>query len=194
MFAKSGVWPKKYSAAAGMIPKFRGAAGKGFWGFPSQAVEMLAPFLLDSCCTTQCHLGSGPEGQNIQRNTGGMDPISKHLTMGALKLHKYSLSEFQWWFWISQLPSRISKNKRIKPNSFECRIALEGEGGFSVGNSYIWIVQIGSVSRVVCLTAAFSCLELFCSVGWVAITANCLSSCPLTYVLLAAVVPRIQWP
>lgn len=42
-----------------------------------------------------CHLGSGPEGQNIQGDTGGINPISKHLTMGALKLHKYSLSEFQ---------------------------------------------------------------------------------------------------
>lgn len=142
----------------------------------------------------QCHLGNGPKGQNIQRSTGGIDPISQNLTMGALKLCKYSLSEFQWWFWISQLPSRISKNKRIKPNSFECRIALEGEGGFSVGNWHIWIVQIGSVSRVFFLTAAFPWLELFCSVRWVAITANCLSPCPLTYVLLAAVVPRIQWP
>lgn len=96
----------------------------------------------------QCHLGNGPEGQNIQWNTRGIDPVSKNLTMGALKLRKYSLSEFQWWFWISQLPSRISKNKRIRPNNFECRIALEGEGRFSVGNSYMWIVQIGSVSRV----------------------------------------------
>lgn len=81
-----------------------------------------------------CHLRNSPEGQNIQRNTGGIDPISINATMGAFKLHKYSLSEFQWWFWISQLPSRISINKRIKPNNSECRTALEGEEG-SVGNS-----------------------------------------------------------
>jgi len=40
-------------------------------------------------------LGNGPEGQNTQRNTGGLDPISKNLTMGSLKLCKYSLSELQ---------------------------------------------------------------------------------------------------
>lgn len=142
----------------------------------------------------QCHLGSGPEGQNIQRNTGGMDPISQNLTMGALKLCKYSLSEFHWWFSISQLPSRISKNKRIKPNNFECRIALEGEGGFSVGNSYMNCADWLCFQRGFFLTAAFSCLELFCSIRWVAITANCLSPCPLTYVLLEAVMLRIQWP
>lgn len=142
-----------------------------------------------------CHLRNSPEVQNIQRNTGGIDPISRNAIIGASKLYKYSLSKFQWWFWISQLPSRTSKNKRINSNNFEYRTALEGEGG-NVGNSYIKTLQIGSVSKAFFffLTAAFSCLSLFCGVQWVAITASCLSPCPLTSVLLAAVVPRIQWP
>lgn len=75
-----------------------------------------------------CHLRNSSEVQNIQRNTAGIDPISKHTTTGTFKLYKYSLSKFQWWFWISQLPSRTSKNKRINPNNFECRIALQGRG------------------------------------------------------------------
>lgn len=112
-----------------------------------------------------CHLRNSSEGQNIQRNTGGIDTIPKNATMGTFKLYKYSLSKFQWWFWISQLPSRTSKSKSINPNNFECRIALEGEGG-SVGNSYIGTVQTGSISKAFFFFFLDCCLLLFGSVLW----------------------------
>lgn len=138
-FSKSDVCPKKYRAATGMIPVFRGAAGKDFGGFHPRQWRCLHCFC-QMHAALQCRLGSGPEGQNIQRNTGGTDPISKHLTMGALKLCKNSLSEFQWWFWISQLPSRIIKNKRIKPSNFE--LHWRGKEGSEL-EIPIWNVQIG---------------------------------------------------
>lgn len=139
-FSKSSMWTKKYSTTAGMIPE-----GKDLGDFHTRQWRSLR-FLCSMHIAWWCHLRNSPEGQNIQRNTGGIDPISINATMGAFKLYKYSLSEFQWRFWISQLPSRISKNKRIKPNNFECRTALEGEEG-SVGNSYIGTVQMGSISK-----------------------------------------------
>lgn len=160
-----------------MIPIFGGGTGKDLGDFRSRQQR----YLHCSCemhAAWHCHLGIGPKGQNIQRDTGGTDPISKNLTMGALKLCKYSLSEFQWWFWISQLPSRTSKNKRIKPSSLECRVALKGEGGFNAGNSYMGCADWLCFQAVLFLTAAFSCLEMFCSVRWVAVTANCLPHVP----------------
>lgn len=107
-------------------PHGQRSCGKGFGGFPSQAVEVFALFVVDAGCTREPS-GKQPRRENVRRNTGGVDSVSINLAMGSFKFCRYSLSEFQWWFWISQLPSRISENKSIKPNNFECRVCT-GQG------------------------------------------------------------------
>lgn len=58
-----------------MIPE-----GKRCRGFPYQAMEKFAFFVLDARCM-MVPSEKQPEVQNIQRNTGGIDPLSKNATM-----------------------------------------------------------------------------------------------------------------